>query len=235
MERFLVIQQVESEDPGVFSDCLARAAVQVDTVRIWEGDPVPSEGKGYRGVLVLGGPMNVGDAGRLSYLRDELELIRDCHGRGVPVLGVCLGAQLIAAALGGRVYAGALREIGWYEVELTGEGTVDPLFRGFPEKFTAFQWHGQTFDLPAGAVRLAGSALFSNQAFRLGKVWAVQFHFEVTGRHVRRWLEENPGELNALPYIDREKILRGIAGHETACNRLADSLFERFLALAPAD
>ena len=234
MDRFLVVQQVESEDPGVFSGCLERSPLTVDTVRIWQSDTIPADSARYRGVLVLGGPMNVGDAGRLKYLADELELIRDCRDRGTPVLGVCLGSQLAAAALGAKVFAGPKKEIGWYEVELTAQAPADPLFRDFPSPLSVFQWHGQTFDLPAGALRLAGSELFANQAFRLGNIWGLQFHFEVTSSHVRRWIEANADELKATPYIDPEAIIAGIAVHERHCNRMAVTLFERFLEVALA-
>lgn len=234
-KQFLVLQQVESEDPGVFSECLERSGLEVLFIRIQELDEVPDSAADFSGALILGGPMNVEEAGRLRYLEEEMKLIRDCRKKKVPVLGICLGAQLLAASFGARVFAGPVREIGWYPVELTEESGGDLLFEGFPDRFTVFQWHGQTFELPRGAVRLAGSPLFENQAFRLGKnLWGLQFHFEITGVHVKNWLQVNAAELRELPYIDRKAVLDGIPKHENACREKAILLFDRFLALVRA-
>ena len=214
---FLVIQHVESEDPGVFSCCLERRGAKVRTVRTYRSESMPAEPSGFSGVLIMGGPMNVEEASR--------------H-RAVPVLGICLGAHLVAASFGAPVYSGNVKEIGWYGVTLTEQGMKDVLFEGFPETFTVFQWHGQTFDLPRGAVRLAGSAGYPNQAFRIGEsLWGLQFHLETTAGHVRRWLKENASELENLPYIDPKAVLDGIGRYENQCETLARRLFDRFFTL----
>ncbi len=136
----------------------------------------------------MGGPMGAGDDADHPWLAAERELIADAAGAGRPVLGVCLGAQLLAAALGARVYEAERPEVGLLEVELTGEGRADPLFAGIDDRPVSLQWHADTFDLPDGAVRLARSAAIANQAFRSGeRAYGVQFHLEVTGEMAREW------------------------------------------------
>jgi GMP synthase (glutamine-hydrolysing) len=229
---FLVIQHVESEDPGVFADCLERRGAKIRLVRIYRSESVPVESRDFSGVLIMGGPINVEKSGRYSFLNQETQLIRNCHIRAVPVLGICLGAQLIAASFGASVYSGQAKEIGWYKVALTPEGRKDILFEGFPETFTVFQWHGQTFDLPESAVRLARSPGYPNQALRIGEnIWGLQFHLETTADHVRNWLKENVSELAGQPDIDPKVVLDGIAEYQNQCSKMAVRLFERFYAL----
>lgn len=140
-------------------------------------------------LIVLGGPTGAYETSRYTFLTAEIELIRRCLGERTPVLGICLGAQLLAAAAGARVYPGkAGKEIGWAEVELSEAGTADALWAGFPRRFATFHWHGDTFDVPAGAEVLASSERYV-QAFRLGtRAYGVQFHPEVVPRHLEAWI-----------------------------------------------
>jgi len=230
---FLIIQHVESENPGMFSESLERLEVKTHLVRLDASEPLPEQAAQVSGVLIMGGPMNVGESFRYPFLEDEMRFIRNCREAGVPVLGICLGAQLIAASFGARVYEGEIKEIGWYDVWLTREGLHDRLLGGCPQSFKVFQSHGQTFDLPPGAVRLAGSTNYENQAFRLAhSLWGLQFHLEATADHIRCWLEENSRWIESLPYIDPEQILAEIPKYEIACQKLAVKLFERFLEVA---
>ena len=144
----------------------------------------------FDGVLAMGGPMGAGDDAEYPWLEAERRLVADAVGEGLSFLGVCLGVQLLAASLDARVYSAEQAEVGLLEVELTAEGRDDRLFAGFDERFVALQWHGDTFDLPPGAVRLASSPLASNQAFRVGeRAYGVQFHLEVTGQMASEWGE----------------------------------------------
>ena len=146
------------------------------------------------GLILMGGPMSVNDD--LPWLGDEMRAIRDAIDRGRPVLGICLGAQLIAKALGARVYRNPVKEIGWAPVSWTEQAAADPLFRGFSRPETVFHWHGETFDLPDGAERLAYSEACANQAFRIaGNVYGLQFHPEVTPVIIADWCrsDENCG------------------------------------------
>lgn len=233
MEEILVIQQAEHEDPGAFAETAGRLDVGLRVVRVWLGEPVPRNPGAHPAVLIMGGAMNVGEVERYPFLADEMKLVRQCVARRKPLLGICLGSQLIAAALGARVYAGPVKEIGWHALTLTPEAQRDPLFEGFPSEQTVFQWHGQTFDLPAGAMRLAGSAAFHNQAYRLGEcAWGIQYHLETTAAHVRDWIEHGTDEYAGLGYVDPQAVIRDIPLYEPVCRSMADSLFSRFIRIA---
>jgi GMP synthase (glutamine-hydrolysing) len=199
------------------------------------GDPLPAPLDAFGAVVPFGGGMNVRDADRLPWLTGEVELLRDALDARVPVLGICLGAQLVAAAAGAEVRRSAQPEIGWFDVELSADGERDPVLGALPERFLAYEWHSYTFDLPAGAVELARSPACS-QAFRLGDAaWAVQFHPEVTPEIVREW---------ALDYeSDPDAVRVGVepAAHlALAEQRLPDwmalgrRLFDAFFATAEA-
>ena len=157
-------------------------------------DPIPS--MDYTAIIVLGGPMSANDP--IPGLADELRVIERALQRGTPLLGICLGSQLIAKALGARVYRNDTLEIGWAPVHLTG----DSIFRGIDSPATFFHWHGETFDLPNGAERLAWSERTRNQAFRFGsKVYGLQFHPEVDAAMIEDWSRQpvNCGDVATLP------------------------------------
>lgn len=144
--------------------------------------------KDITALLVLGGAMGANDDRKHPFLSDLKQLIRTVVAADVPYLGVCLGGQLLAAALAANVVANRWEEIGNFTVALTGEGETDLLFKGISPEFAAFQWHHDSFDLPAGAVLLASSAACPHQAFRMGaSAWGVQFHPEVTEEIIRCW------------------------------------------------
>ena len=168
-----------------------------------QNDPVPTSPLGYDAIVILGGPMAVYD--NLPYLQKEQELIRNAMRNDTPVLGICLGSQLIAQAAGGRVYKGRKKEIGWYNVYLTPASSND-IFRGFTDKMIRiFQWHGDTYDLPANAKILAYSDLYP-QAFRIGSAVGIQFHFEVDEPLIQTWMMEYSADLIAEK-IKPESIL----------------------------
>jgi GMP synthase (glutamine-hydrolysing) len=168
----------------------------------WNAPP-PSPLDDYDAFLVFGGAMHADQDDRHPWLRDENLLLQELLGRCVPMLGVCLGAQLIAKAAHAPVHAASESEIGWHEVELTADAADDPVFSKLPQRFLAFQWHYYTYSVPAGAVELARSSVCT-QAFRLGDVvWGVQFHPEVTEPQIRAWLSQETPETR----IPREQIL----------------------------
>lgn len=233
MKPLLIIQHLEREDAGVFAEVLEQRSIANRIVRTYAGDRVPEVADDFSGLLILGGLMNVEETARYPHLNDEMRLIRLAHQAGVPVLGICLGSQLIAAAFKAPVYDGEIKEIGWYEVELAPEAVGDLLFYDFPERFKVLQWHGQAFDLPAGAVRLVSSQAYPNQAFRCGRTsWGLQFHLEANSELLRRWLEAGSEELAACPYIDRDEVLAGIERYEADCIGLGRKLFNRFIEVA---
>jgi GMP synthase-like glutamine amidotransferase len=188
--RILSILHQEDAPTGLFGDCAREAGHELDEWVIANGEQPPAPPGAYDAVLVFGGAMHVDQEERHGWLRDEDALMRGLVAGGVPTLGVCLGSQLLAKALDGRVGPAREPEIGWHEVELTPEAAGDPLFAAAPRRFTALQWHEYAVELPAGAVPLAESAVCL-QAFRAGEAaWGVQFHPEVTREILERWLEE---------------------------------------------
>jgi GMP synthase (glutamine-hydrolysing) len=182
----LVLQHIVCEPPGVYEDVLAERGIELVRVEVDEGQPLPSW-RNVDAIVAMGGPMSVNDDDALPWLRDEKALIADAVRAGTPYWGVCLGVQLLASSLGARVYAGDAPEVGVLPVELTPEGLADPVFASLPPSFPTLQWHGDTFDLPEGAARLAGSPAYPNQAFRFERAYGVQFHLEVSPAMAREW------------------------------------------------
>ena len=194
-----VLQQIRCEHLGVLEDFLKGEGLAYRYIPIYAGEAVPKAPPDMSGLIVLGGPMGVYEEEKYPFLIDEIKLIRDALRRYVPTLGVCLGAQLMAKAAGAEVRRGREKEIGFYPIELTPEGRRDPLFKNLPERLTVFQWHGDTFDIPEGAVRLAASRLFPNQAFRMGvNAYALQFHLEVTREMIGEWINEYAEEITCI-------------------------------------
>jgi GMP synthase-like glutamine amidotransferase len=188
----------------------------------------------WAGLVVLGGPMNVDEVDRYPYLANEVTWLRQAIAAELPVLGICLGSQLLAKALGARVYANGIKEIGWYAVSLSPGAAGDALFADCPGRPHVFQWHGDTFDLPAGAALLATSDQCRHQAFRFGRcAYGLQFHIEVTSAIVSQWLEEpgNCGELLTLDYIDAAAIRADTPKHLPAMTELGRTILGRWANL----
>lgn len=196
MSKIWVIQHTACETLGTIADALEGHALAWQYVRLFEGKPVPGEIADAGGLVVLGGPMGVYEQDRYPHLKDELRLIDSALRAGRPILGVCLGSQLLAAALGARVGRGPRKEIGWHPVRLSESASDDPLWTGMPHQFEALHWHGDVFDLPAGAVSLASSELTTHQAFRYGtSAYGLLFHLEMTEEMIGNMAAEFAGEL----------------------------------------
>ena len=208
----LIIKNVFSEGPGTIEDYLLSASVPYSIIDLSIGDPVPGQDS-FTHLVIMGGPMAVYEMHLHPHLIKEALLINAAIRANKHVLGVCLGAQMLAHVLGARVYPGPRKEIGWYDVALTPEGARDSLLSmlALPDKNAAqvFQWHGDTFDLPQGAVRLASSDSYPNQAFRYGDgVYGLQFHIEVTPAIVRDWLSPEKEIDFAAITSDSERIYK---------------------------
>jgi GMP synthase (glutamine-hydrolysing) len=185
--RVVVLQHIACEPPGVYEDVLRERGAEIRRVELDRGDGLP-DWRDFDAVVAMGGPMAAYDDGLLPWLGPEKRLIGGAVRAGVPFWGACLGAQLLAASLGARVYPGPRPEIGLLSVDLTAEAAADPVFAGLPRVLPTFQWHGDTFDLPDGAVRLARSAAYPNQAFRWGRsAYGLQFHLEVSPDLASEW------------------------------------------------
>jgi GMP synthase-like glutamine amidotransferase len=186
--RVLVLQHIACEPPGVYEDVLRDRAVELRRVEVDEWELLPAWHE-FDAIVAMGGPMSANDEESLPWLRAEKALIAGAVRAGTPFWGVCLGVQLLATSLGARVYPGPTPEVGLLPVELTGEGRADTVFSGLPQELVTLQWHGDTFDLPEGAVRLAGSPAYPNQAFRFANAYGVQFHLEVSPEMAQEWAE----------------------------------------------
>jgi len=232
-KRVLIIQQAAHEGPGVFAPLLKESNLAADFCRPYRGEPVPDSVDGYGALIVLGGPMGLDEQERYPFLGKEIALIQQAIAEGVPLLGICLGAQLIARAAGATISKGPEKEVGWYPLRLTDAGRGDPLLAGMEEEFTVFQWHGDTFDIPDGADNLAASPLFPHQAIRVGRhAYGLQFHLEVTEEMVGEWLEVNGKELASLKgVIDGDAIATETSRAIGALNRRGKLFFSRFLDL----
>ncbi len=202
-----VLQHAPFEGLGSIATWLEERKAEVSFTRFFERTQFPDPGQ-LDLVIAMGGPMSVNDETDLPWLRPEKEFVREIVAKKVPVLGICLGAQLIANALGARVYPNRLKEIGWFPIEqVPGPAEV---FR-FPEKSLVFHWHGETFDLPPGAVRLARSEACENQAFQIGRhVIGLQFHLETTPESADAMFRHCSDELVPAPFIQTEAEMRRV-------------------------
>ena len=230
MAKVWVLQHHPAENLGAIADALESAALAWQYVRVFDGQPVPADMKGAGGLIVMGGPESVYQLDRYPYLRGEMALIESALKAGRPVLGVCLGSQLLAAALGANVRRAAHKEIGWYPVRLRVEAKDDRLLRGLPDEFVACHWHSDIFDLPAGAVPLASSELTELQAFRHGdNAWGLLFHAEMTQRIVATLVSEFGDGLRRVG-IDGDEILASAPRHLAALNQIGETIFSRWAA-----
>ncbi|MBI5642043.1 MAG: gamma-glutamyl-gamma-aminobutyrate hydrolase family protein [Deltaproteobacteria bacterium] len=230
MSRILVIQHVAHEGLGTIAPFLNE--FDIDFLKVYEAGKINAAPEGYSALVVMGGPMGVYEEDKYPFIKDELRLIEAALKEGVPVLGICLGAQLLARAAGAEVYKGKAKEIGWYKVRLSEEGLQDRLLLGLPEEFTVFQWHGDTFDIPKNGVCLASSDLFLNQIIKVGKnAYGFQFHLEVTEKMIAEWIEINTDELKALKEIDATKIIKETPENIQSLRMLGNSVFGKFRRL----
>lgn len=194
--RILTVQNYDDTGLGQIGAALEQAGAEVEIVRAHKGEPLPSRSDGHDGLIVLGGVQNALADGEYPYLPQLVALMRDFAQADRAVLGVCLGAQLLARAFGADNLIGAAPEFGWQEVGLTEEGAADPVLGAVPARFPTFQWHDDTFTLPRGGVRLAGNMAAHNQAFRIRRAaYGIQFHFEADRELVRYWSRSFAGYL----------------------------------------
>lgn len=230
-----MLQHAAPEGPAAIGDALQRRGVGMRTLRLDQGAAVPASADGLAGLVVMGGPMGVYEADRHPFIPAELRLIERAADAGLPILGVCLGSQLLAAALGAKVYPSGRKEIGWHEIRLRPAARKDALWHGAEERFTGFHWHGDVFDLPAGATALASSPLTEHQAFRTGEnAYGLLFHLEVGETQIRDFMKAFADELAAAK-IPAAPILDGIAAHLKALQRLGAQVFDRWAALLDVD
>jgi GMP synthase-like glutamine amidotransferase len=222
----LILKNISTEGPGTIEDYLRLKGIPYAIVDLYKGESLP-DATAFDTLIMLGGPMSVNDD--ISYIRKEEDLVRDFASAGKKMLGVCLGAQIMAKALGAKVYKGPAPEIGWLDIILCEEGLRDSLMLSMTghtdtgeicKRFKVFHWHGETFDIPPGASRLASSDLYPNQAFRYGSGYALQFHIEVSEQIIYDWMS---GEK-----IDMIMLQEETERHYDAYHKRAFTFYEKF-------
>ena len=203
MNDVLLVQNTKIEGSGYLGTLLEQDGFEIHSVYA-KKEKIPENN--FSLVVILGAPESANDD--LPYLLDEQKLIRKSVEKNIPVLGICLGSQLIAKSFGARVYRGPKKEIGFYDDLVIDDNSS--LFSGFESPFTVFHWHGDTFDLPDGAIRLAHSKNYQNQAFQIKSAVGLQFHLEVDAEMVSLWLDKTQEKLEQIPYINTKQIRSAI-------------------------
>ena len=221
--KALIILHTESEGPGSLGEFMASKGATVNTVRLYSGEELPRYIRDFNAVISMGGPMNVYEDNKYPFLAAEAVFLKDAIGAGMAVLGVCLGAQMIARSCNAAVKKAPENEIGWSKVELTDEGRRDDLFLGVPRVFPVLQWHEDTFDLPENATLLAIAPKCPHQAFRYKNAYGIQFHIEATREMLSDWFDGTAIHDNILiTYEEMEKEI----------SRNAERIYTNFVALA---
>jgi GMP synthase (glutamine-hydrolysing) len=226
----VIEQEARLAGHGVLGERLRARRLPTVSLRAWQDDLSAVDARDFAAVVPLGSNYSAWKEDEHPFLRDERRLLEAALDADVPVLGICLGAQLLARAAGADVYAGKEAEIGWLRVAPTSEAREDPLFAGAADTAGVFQYHMDTFDLPRGAVRLATSAAFENQAFRLGRAWGVQFHPEVDFRQLDIWIENHMEEA-AEAGVDVAFLRASVRTGHAAEGAFSRELIDAFLAL----
>lgn len=236
MKKILVLQHISFESPGFIAQWAAQKGYLLDCVHLYKDQQIP-DNKGYDFLIVMGGPMGVHDEKVYPWLEVEKKFILKNINQGTKILGICLGAQLIASILGAKVYKNHYSEIGWMPVSLTSLGRMSALTRGLAEEFPVFHWHGDTFDLPRGAELLMSSRGCKNQAYLVdNRILGLQFHFEITEEIVASLLEtfgpelekENQSNSSQAPYVQSPGYIIEGNRHIQGVNTMLAGILDRF-------
>jgi GMP synthase-like glutamine amidotransferase len=229
MKPVAIFRTSRSEGPAYFATYLERRSVPLQLIALDEGAPVPRDPRRFSGLCFMGGPMSVNDD--LPWIAPALELIREAVRKDLPVIGHCLGGQLMSKAFGGAVRANPCKEIGWGEVRVADNGVARE-WLGELQGFETFHWHGETFSIPPGATRILHNAHCENQAFALGKHLALQCHVEMTEELVKSWIDGGADEMReaaASPAVQpAQEIRRDLAGRLERLHQVADLLYDRW-------
>jgi len=230
--RFLVLQHLEIEPAALVGDLIVESGHQLEIARLYEGESVPGSLSGYDGLLVMGGPMSANDL-QLPYIRDEIALLKVAIENDFPLLGFCLGAQLLAKAAGAEVIPSPVRELGWHPVFPTELSNDDPLFSSMSRPWLhVFQWHGETFTLPEQATLLATHPAVPNQAFRIGSSqYGLQFHIEVGSEIINAWIEVGESERAELGEVGVSEIQTATTDHLAAAQSFCTEMVMVWLQL----
>ncbi|MGA0032594.1 MAG: type 1 glutamine amidotransferase [Burkholderiales bacterium] len=233
MKPVAIFRHMPTEGPAYFATYLERRQIPYRIIAIDAGEPVPADARAYAGLCFMGGPMSVNDD--LPWIGQICDLIRDAVAREVPVIGHCLGGQLMAKALGAQVTRNPVKEIGWGRVAMLDQPEARQWLGGDLREFLSFHWHGETFAIPEGATRIMASTACANQAFVLGKHFAMQCHVEMTEEMIRTWCRDWAKEVAALAgrvasVQSPAEMEQGISEKVLALNAVADRIYDRWVA-----
>ena len=237
MKKVLVIRNVSYETEGMLEPLLRNEGLALDIVDFQRDASANPSLDGHAGLVVMGGPMGANDTDRFPHLVHVERLCAEAFDRSVPSVGVCLGAQVMAKILGSDVYENPVREVGWYDLTTTADADRDPLFSQLQDREVVLQWHGDTFDLPEGAVLLASSPDCVNQAFRYGEAgYAIQFHLEILKPMIEEWVRRDAarGWLAEEGRISAQRILADTRAYMARSMELGRLVFRRFARLIAA-
>jgi GMP synthase-like glutamine amidotransferase len=228
----LIIKHIGIEGPGTFREFLKSQGEPFRILELGDGEPIPADPGIFKAVVVLGGPMNVDEEDRYPFLKPENDFIRKVLKEGIPYLGVCLGAQLLAKAAGAKVVRSPHKEIGWYQIQKCQLAESDRLFDGFCEEVPVFQWHGDMFQVPSNGKLLAQAPGCPHQAFKAGtNAYGLQFHIEITDKSIKEWCDaymaaDLPGRQDHA-----KAMMDGYWQHKKAFDRQAVKMYHNFLSI----
>jgi len=218
----LVVKHIDIEGPGTLGDFFKAHQEPFRIVELGAGERLPVDQGIFKAVVVLGGPMNVDEEPLYPFLKPENDFIQEVLKAGIPYLGICLGAQLLAKAAGAGVVQSPVKEIGWYHITLTDEGQADPLFRGFCPQDPVFQWHGDMFQIPSGGKLLAKAEGCPHQVLKVGdNAYGLQFHVEITDKSIKEWCDEYGQQVPSM--------IEDYWKHKEVFDRQAKQLYYNFL------
>lgn len=229
MQEILIFRHAPHEGPGYLADYLDRHRLRYRLIRIDQGDAIPSSIDGISGIVLMGGPMSVNDP--LPWIPKVTELIRKAVAADLPVLGHCLGGQLISKALGGAITRNPIKEIGWLPVSRVDNAVARQWLDGLPAQFEAFHWHGETFSIPPGATRILDSRDCANQAFAIGNTLAFQCHVEMTAAMVREWARVGAEELAPVcaTVQNPQTMTADLDARVQRLQAIADRIYDRWI------
>lgn len=220
--KILIAIHLESEGPGTLGTYFETAGAELILVPLYLGEQLPASPEGFDAIVSMGGPMNVYQEDEYPFLAEETIFLRKAVNAGIPVMGICLGAQMISKAAGAEVVLGAAKEVGWCRVSLTEAGKKDVVFRGLPYTLEVLQWHEDMFRIPEDGQLLATSEVCVNQAFRYRNAFGLQFHLEITDQILKDWFKESPQLASMLSRYEQL---------HPEFNKQAETVYKNFLNL----
>ncbi len=225
----LFLKHIDIEGPETFSQFFEGNGFGVEIIELQDGDSLPKNFNGIEAVISLGGPMNVYEEDKYSFLAPENEFLKQIIAQEIPFIGICLGSQLLAKACEARIGSSPEKEIGFYPVQLTSEGKQDPLFEGIAESVDMFHWHEDMFELPPGATLLASSQGCPHQAFKIGpNAYGLQFHMEVTESTIQKWADAYFSPDDSFRMQQKRMMMTDYGSKKELFHKTADTVYNNF-------